>query len=389
VLRYSYLPRKVLSLVSTLWRCGPTNVLEGIVRGYDPAIYQATVATLSPNPSDSALKDFHSFGVPVEEMNLSRAASFLIGARRLRDMIQGSNIDLVHCHGFRADVLFSRCELQVPAVSTIHSDILTDYQLVYGNFAGKWMARREFASLCRFDQVVAVSETTAEALRSQGVQCEVIANGIDLNTYRPPSSLSEKLLLRERLRLPLERTVVLHTGSLTSRKQPVEGVVGFRSSRLSENAVLLVAGEGPLRRQCERAADGAKNIFFLGKRQDVPDLLRASDVLISNSISEGLPMALLEGCACGTRVIASDIPPHRHIRDMFVRQVFIYPGHDPQAVAAALDANSSGEVVPVLQPPRESLDAISASRMSRAYQSLYDALCARDSLRRRTAVSQS
>lgn len=389
MLRYPDLLRKVLSVVSTLWRCGPTNVLEGIVRGYDPGNYQATVATLSPNPSDSALKDFHSFGVPVEEMNLSRAASFLIGTRRLRDMIQSSNIDLVHCHGFRADVLVSRCGLQVPAVSTIHSDILTDYQLVYGNFAGKWMARREFASLCRFDRVVAVSETTAEALRSQGVQCQVIANGIDLNTYRPASSLSEKLLLRERLRLPLKQAVVLHTGSLTSRKQPVEVVVGFRSSRLSENAVLLVAGEGPLRRQCERAADGAKNIFFLGKRQDVPDLFRASDVLISNSISEGLPMALLEGCACGTRVIASDIPPHRRIRDMFAQQVFIYSGHDPQAVAAALDANSPGEVVPILQPPRESLDAISASRMSRAYQSLYDNLCARDSLPRRTAVTQS
>ena len=54
------------------------------------------------------------------------------------------------------------------------------------------MARREYAALRRFDRVVAVSETVAEAVRSHGVQCEVITNGIDLNTYRPPSSLSEK-----------------------------------------------------------------------------------------------------------------------------------------------------------------------------------------------------
>jgi len=89
-------------------------------------------------------------------------------------------------------------------------------------------------------------------------------------------------------------------------------------------------------------------------------------------------MALLEGCACGTHVIASDIPPHRHIRDLFAQQVYIYSGHGPQAVAAALDANHTKEDATMLQPPPESLDAISASRMSREYQRLYDDLSARD-----------
>jgi len=277
--------------------------------------------------------------------------------------------------------------LQVPTVSTIHADYWTDYQLLYGKLVGRWMARGEFANLRSFNRVVAVSETVAEAVRSHGVPCEVIANGIDLNIYHPPSSLSEKALLRERLRLPLERTVVLHTGILISRKHPVEVVAGFLESRLSKRAVLLVAAEGPLRRQCEQAAAGPKNIFFLGKRQDIPDLLRASDVLISNSVSEGLPMALLEACACGTRVIASDIQPHRHIRDLFPQQVFIYSGNGPQAVAAALDANGPEEMVHMLQPPRESLEAISASRMSRAYQDLYDNLCTRDAHPGRPAIT--
>ena len=363
-------------------------MLEGIVRGYDPANYEATVATLSPNPRDSALDDFRSLGIRVEEMNLSRPASFLFGPRLLSEMVQALRIDLVHCHAFRATVLFNRCRLEIPSVSTIHSDLTTDYQLLFGNIAGNWMARREYAALHRFDRVVAVSETTAEAVLPHGLECEVIPNGIDLNTFHPPTTLPEKALLRHRLGLPLEGTVVLHTGRLTSVKQPVEVVGGFLGSRLSENAVLLIAGEGPLRQQCERAAAGAKNIFFLGKRQDVPDLLRASDVLVSNSSSEGLPMSLLEGCACGTHVIASDIPSHRHIRDLFAQQVHIYSGHGPQAVAAALDASGPRDNISIPQPPRESLDAISASRMSRAYQSLYDDLCARDSRPSRTAVSQ-
>jgi len=372
------LPRHVLSIVSTLWRCGPTSVLEGIVRGYDPATYRATVATLSPNPGDSALDDFRSFGIQVEDMKLSRPASFLVGPRLLSDLIHALKIDLVHCHAFRATILFSRCRSSVASIATVHSDLLTDYQMLYGKTIGAWMARREYAALHKFDRVVAVSETAAEAARSRGLRCEVIPNGIDLNTYYPPAVPLEKVLLRQRLRLPLEGTVVLHSGSLSNRKRPVEVISGFLGSRLSENGVLLIAGEGPLRRRCEQAADGAKNIIFLGKRQDIPDLLRASDVLISNSLTEGLPMALLEGCACGTHVIASDIPPHRHIRDLFAQQVYIYSGHGPQAVAAALDANNTKEDATMLQPPPESLDAISASRMSREYQRLYDDLSARD-----------
>ena len=370
--------QKVLSIVSTLWRCGPTNVLEGIVRGYDPAKYQAIVATLSPNPADSILQELRSIGIRVEEMELSRAASFLCGGRRLRDMVQELKIDLVHCHGFRADILGSKSRLPVPTVATIHSDYWTDYQLLYGPLVGKAMGNREFAALHGIDRVVAVSKTAGEAIRRHGVQCEVIANGIDLDAYHPPGSLSEKWLLRRRLGLPPEQTVVAHTGSLTPRKRPVEVVTGFLSSRLSSNSVLVMAGEGPLRHECEQATAGRKSIVFLGKRHDIPDLLRASDVLVSNSVSEGLPMAMLEACASGMRVIAADIAPHHHIRDLFAQQVFLYEGHEPQAVSAALDAHSMTEIAHTLQPRRESLEAISASRMSREYQSVYDSLCARN-----------
>jgi len=373
------LAQKVLSIVSTLVRSGITSVVEGIVRGYDPARYQATVATLSASPPDNALQEFHSMGIQVEEMNLSRAASFLFGAERLRELVQALKIDLVHCHGFRADVLASEGRLQVPMVATIHSDNLTNYQSFYGRVLGKWMAWRDFAAFRVFDRVIAVSDTVAEAARPQGLQCEVIANGVDLNVYHPPSGLSEKRLLRERLRLPLERSVVLYSGRLTSVKRPIEVVRGFLGSSLSKNAVLLVAGEGQLRRHCEQAADGAKNVLFLGKRHDLPDLLRASDVLLSNSVSEGLPVALLEGCASGTRVIASDISSHRHIRDLFAQQVFLYSGHEPRAVSAALDAHGTTEMAHTLQPPRDSLEAISAARMSREYQRVYGSLCARNS----------
>ena len=61
--------------------------------------------------------------------------------------------------------------------------------------------------------------------------------------------------------------------------------------------------------------DLSENVTFLGARQDVPELLGASDILVHASNSEGFAMAVAEGMAAGLPVVASDIPPCREQLD--------------------------------------------------------------------------
>jgi hypothetical protein len=135
--------------------------------------------------------------------------------------------------------------------------------------------------------------------------------------------------------------------------------------------MLIFAGDGPLRATCERAAGGASNIAFLGQRRDVPDLLRAADILISASGSEGLGTALLEGCASGIRVLATDIPPHRYIQKMFPDQVRIFGRGNSDGVQAALDDLRTVDARHSFQPSPSTLEMISTRRMSCLYQELY------------------
>ncbi len=70
---------------------------------------------------------------------------------------------------------------------------------------------------------------------------------------------------------------------------------------------LLLVGEGPNAKEYKRMAKGL-NVTFLGWRQDIPELLKASDAVFLPSRGEGLPGIVMEGMAAGLPVVASDIP---------------------------------------------------------------------------------
>jgi glycosyltransferase involved in cell wall biosynthesis len=365
------LPQTVLSIVSTLRRCGPVNGLMNVIRYLDPLNYRAVIATLSPEPKDTLIENFRSFGVPVKQMGLSRAESLLFGTWKLRRLVAEVKPDLVHTHGLRADILAAKAGLECPIVSTVHSDLYQDYRFAYGRCLGTLAAVREYAALKRFDGVNAVSEPLADVLLRSGIVARGILNGVDLDEYYPAADLNTVKALRANLGWPSDAPVVLHTGVLRNLKNPIRVLTGFRASELSRRGFLVFAGDGPLRAECERAAGAASNIVFLGQRRDVPNLLRAADILISASSSEGLSNALLEGCASGIRVLATDIPPHRYIQKMFPDQVQIFGRWNSDGVQAALDGIRTEDARHRFHPAPSTLEMLSTHRMSSQYQEFY------------------
>lgn len=51
----------------------------------------------------------------------------------------------------------------------------------------------------------------------------------------------------------------------------------------------------------------AKRVFFLGRRKDIPDIMRNLDIIIIPSSFEGFPLTGLEACAAGVPIIACDV----------------------------------------------------------------------------------
>ncbi|MDQ0917487.1 glycosyltransferase family 4 protein [Paenibacillus sp. V4I5] len=82
------------------------------------------------------------------------------------------------------------------------------------------------------------------------------------------------------------------------------------------NVKLLLAGEGPLKEQCQDLAKklGIEDqVDFLGYRNDIDRLLPMCDIAVASSLREGLPVNIMEAMACGLPIIASENRGHREL----------------------------------------------------------------------------
>jgi glycosyltransferase involved in cell wall biosynthesis len=149
-------------------------------------------------------------------------------------------------------------------------------------------------------------------------------------------------LPRAELDVPDSAPLLVSAGALVGHKDH-ETLINAMPlvARAFPDVRLLVAGEGALRPQLEAqiAALGLQQaVRLLGHRTDVPRLIRAADVYVSSSWSEGLGTSVLEALACGTPVaatVAGGVP------EMVKPGVtgHLVPNRDPEALAEAIIAS--------------------------------------------------
>lgn len=138
-------------------------------------------------------------------------------------------------------------------------------------------------------------------------RCALIPNGVDLDRFRP--GYAE----RERFGFPGDRPVILMVSALIESKRVEQGV---KSVSLLPDAHLVVAGDGPLRQRVKNLAGELLPTRFTQltvQPQDMPALYRSADVFLHLSQVESFGNVFLEAMACGTPVVAHDLPRYRWI----------------------------------------------------------------------------
>lgn len=232
-------------------------------------------------------------------------------ASQMVNLIEYEALDLLHVHyalphatsAYLAKQIMAERGVHVPIITTLHG---TDITLVGRDPSYKHVV--EF-SIDKSDGVTAVSEylkkETYEYFEIMQ-DIKVIPNFIDLDRFQKSNKSHFKKAI-----CPEGEKVVVHVSNFRKVKRVPEVITVF--SRILESGIeakLLLVGDGPDRQKAEQQCRDlgiCDQVRFLGKLDQVEEVLSIADLFLIPSGSETFGLAALEAMSCSVPVISSNI----------------------------------------------------------------------------------
>lgn len=222
--------------------------------------------------------------------------------RRLRADIAAVGADVVHTHGYKANLYgyLATRRPRVPVVATNHR-----FDRGRHNTFDKPVLRR-------FDAVYAVSDEARDSLRSvYGIaDASTIPNGVDPAEFAGAAPA-----------LDLPHPLVGMVARLAPEKAPMD-FLGIAAA--VPDATFVLVGDGPMREEIASAA--GPNVVLAGFCDDMPGVYASLDVLVQPSYREGMPMTILEAMAAGVPVVATRVGAAEDVIEQGVTGLLVRPG---------------------------------------------------------------
>ena len=346
-----------------------TNYFRSIAR--NSAHYPVMIGSIAPaGPLQAAMQ---KLGTQTFSLEATERRQYPLAILRLVRLLREEKVSALHAHCFDPTLvgLIAARLARVPFVFTRHH---SDHNIRLGK---KWHTAIDGWCARRANHVIAVSEVTRRIMieieRVPSSQITVIYNGMEpLAEPRPENA--EKL--KQELSLADER-VVLMLGRLHEEKghRFLFDAAPEIISRVGPT-VFLLAGDGPDRCQLEEyaLARGLQNqVRFLGRRDDVADLISLSSVVVLPSLAESFGFTLLEAMSLGRPVVGSTAGGIPEVVADGVDGLLVAPGQSQELAEAICHVLKNPNIAETMgEAGRKNAARFTFGRMIRGYEAVYE-----------------
>jgi len=330
---------RVTVVIDDLRVAGAQRVLAEEARAFDPCAVALQVVALADPPGRSLASEIASSGVPITYA-VGRGLLDVRRIIRLARLIRSQRANLVHTHLTYANILGGLAAglARRPLVASMHG--LTTDQPRFNEVKRmvESIILRSLADPCIVVSKSALDETSRN-FRLPRDRIELLPNALDLGALRIPASFDRAAKRRELGVAPGDKAICT-----IARLDPDKGhrvLLGVAETLSSRHprARYLFVGAGRAQQELQEVAAAARvaqRVSFLGVREDVPEILAASDLFVLPSLSETYSVAVREAMALGTPVVATRLPGIVEVVVPGETGWLVRPG-EPGELASAID----------------------------------------------------
>lgn len=329
-------PCNVLHLIDSAGMYGAERVILTLLEEIKDSSYPGILGCIRETDIEvpAVAEEAQRIGIPIVYFTMRRGFN-PFGIHLILRFIKKNKIRIVHSHGYKPNIFLAPCFVRnFTTLSTVHGWAKNTAGLKY-----KLYELFDVQALKQMDYLVAVSKKIADDLINYGVKqdkIKIIYNGLKLNKIGSRyDSINEYKNYSGSDVVPIVGTL--------GRLVPVKGheyLIKSIPLVISEYGPcqFVIGGNGSLKTELQKLINELRltnYVHLVGYIEDVSEFLSGIDIFVLPSLSEGLPMSLLEAMAFGKPVVASSVGGIPEVIVSPEVGILIPPG-DPFAIARAI-----------------------------------------------------
>lgn len=361
--------KKVMQITHSLAMGGLQQVLLNLCRHIDRSMFDISVVCLKE--LGVFAKKLHELDIEVILIPHTKRTDYFTFVK-LAHILREKKIDIIHTHNTQPFIDGTLAALLAGVKTVVH----TDHSRVFPDKPRYMVAERVLSNFAY--KIIGVSDTVVNNLmhyeKIPKGRMLTIHNGINAEDYELSVNIKNT---RRELGL-YDSSPVL---GISSRLSHLKGISYLLKSmcdirRVHKNVMLLIIGDGPERKQLEQetiALGLQKQVLFLGERENIQPFFKIFDIFVLPSLSEGMPICLLEAMASGCPIVTTKVGGVPEMIENGKNGLLVNPANSEDLSKAILSLleNESLRHSLAIEGKRIVRERFCALKMAKTYEQIY------------------